>query len=363
MSHYEARLQNDLARIRARIEDVGRRVEKAFENSIHAVLTDDRELAAATVLGDLPINREIRDIDRLCHAFVARHLPGAGHLRFVSSALRLNIELERVGDYAVAICREFNQLSQPLPDSVARDIDIIGDQAKAMLHQAMKAFNQSNAELARGTKGMAAQVGATYKKVFEDLLAEGEKGTRPVRDLFATLVIFNRIGRVGDQAKNFCEETLFVATGETKEPKVYRVLFVDEKNSTLSQMAAAHARRAFPESGRYSSAGWHPAEQLDPRLARFAESKSLDLKGAAPKKLESIWDELEDYHVIVGLEGDVRPHLKDVPFHSVMLTWDVGTAPGEVDQQRAEAMLEESQRALAVKISDLMQTLRGEGAA
>jgi phosphate transport system protein len=362
MSHYEERLQNDLAGIKARIEEVGDRVEEAFKNSIHAVLTSDRELAAATILGDLPINREIREIDRLCHAFVARHLPGAGHLRFVSSALRLNIELERVGDYAVAICRELNQLSQRLPDSVARDIDIIGDQAKAMLHQAMKAFNQGNAELARGTKGMAAQVGATYKKVFEDLLAEGEKGSRPVRDLFATLVIFNRIGRVGDQAKNFCEEALFVATGETKEPKIYRVLFVDETNSVLSQMAAAYARRAFPESGRYSSAGWKPAGRLDPRLVRFAEARNLDLKGAEPRKLDAIWDELEEFHVIVSLEGDVRPHIREVPFHTVLLTWDVGGVLGDVDQQRAEAMLEESHQALTVKIGDLMQTLRGEGA-
>ena len=54
-----------------------------------ALLTLDRDLAYATVLGDKPINREIRELDRLCHAFVARHLPSAGHLRFVSSVLRL----------------------------------------------------------------------------------------------------------------------------------------------------------------------------------------------------------------------------------------------------------------------------------
>ena len=70
---------------------------------MHALLTRDRELAAEVILGDLPINREVRAIDALCHAFVARHLPSAGHLRFVSSVLRLNVELERIGDYAVTI--------------------------------------------------------------------------------------------------------------------------------------------------------------------------------------------------------------------------------------------------------------------
>ena len=363
MTYYEERLEKDLGVIKTRIADVGQGVEDGFKDAIHAVLTQDHDLAAATVLGDMPINREVREIDALCHAFVARHLPSAGHLRFVSSALRMNVELERVGDYAVAIAREQGQLSQKLPESVARDVDFLGDQARAVLHQAMKSFNQMNAELARGTKTMGSQVESSFQKVFDGLLEEGEKGSRPIKDLFATLVIFNRIARVADQAKNICEETVFVATGETKEPKVYNVLFVDEKNSSLSQMAAAFARRAFPESGRYECAGWSPAGEVDPRLVRFGGSKSIDLEGAAPKSLESMWDELEDYHVVVSLGGDVRPHLREVPFRTIVLQWDIGAAPGDVDEQRAEAMLEESYRALSAQIGDLMQTLRGEGAA
>lgn len=362
MTHYEERLENDLGKIRAGIAEVGERVEEAFRNAIHAVLTQDHDLAAATILGDLPINRQVRQIDHWCHSFVARHLPSAGHLRFVSSALRMNVELERIGDYAVAIAREQNQLSAPLPPTVARDVDFLGDQAKAMLHQAMKAFNQGNAELARGTMGMAKQIGSAYQKVFDDLLEEGEKRDRPIKDLFATLVIFNRIGRVSDQAKNICEETVFVATGKTKEPKVYRVLFIDERNDALSQMAAAYSHRAFPESGSFSSAGWAVADKIDRRLVAFAEKKGFDLGGCAPQSLSSLWDEIEDYHVIVSLQGDPRPHLEEIPFHTVLLAWDVGEAPGDVDQQRAEAMLEEAYKVTAARVSDLMETLRGEDA-
>ena len=95
---------------------------------------------------------------------------------------------------------------------------------------------------------------------------------------------------------------------------------------------------------------------------RFAESQSIDLEGAKPKPFESLWDELEDYHVVVSLQGDIRPHLKSVPFRTVLLHWDVGDPPGDVDQQRAEAMLDEAYRALSVQISDLMHMLRGEEA-
>ena len=70
------------------------------------------------VLGDLVVNRRVRKLDSKCHAFVARHLPSAGHLRFVSSVLRLSIALERVGDYAVIIARELAQLESPPPQQV-----------------------------------------------------------------------------------------------------------------------------------------------------------------------------------------------------------------------------------------------------
>ena len=57
----------------------------------------DNELAYLTVLGDNPINRNSRKLDSLCHAFIARHLPSAGHLRLMSSIVRVNVALERIG--------------------------------------------------------------------------------------------------------------------------------------------------------------------------------------------------------------------------------------------------------------------------
>ncbi len=361
MAYYEERLAQDLDALRERIRSVGERVERAFDSAIRAILTDDRELAAATVLGDARVNRQIREIDRLCHAFVARHLPSAGHLRFVSAVLRLNVELERIGDYASTICREQLQLSSPPSRAAARDIEMIADQARRVLHQALNVFLEGNADLARGTMGMADQVKDTFQNVFRDLLQEGERSKRPLKDLFALLVIFNRLGRVSDQAKNICEETVFAVTGETKAPKVYPILFIDEKNDALSQMAEAFARRAYPESGRYSSAGWNPAQQLDPGVANFMQSKSFDLEGMGPKRLVTVHDDLEEWYVVVSLEPGAREQIPEVPYHTLLLEWDPGVGPDEAGQWSEEA-LEEAFRTLSVKIGELMETLRGKGA-
>ncbi len=362
MSHYEKRLEADLTKIRGEVEGIGKRVQEAHKRAIHALLTGNRPLAYETILGDLAINRDVRAIDRACHGFVARHLPSAGHLRFVSSVLRLNIELERIGDYAVTICREAVQLSEELPPAVARDIELMADQSQRALTQALAAWRDSNAELARGTLGMATQAKGTSDKVFTDLLREGGEESRPQKALFAYLVIVDRLARMAAQAKNICEETLFAVAGEVKAPKVYHILFVDEKNDCQSQLAEAYAKKAFPESGRYASAGWKPAESLEPRCLLFMDRHSVSTDGLEPTLLEPVHDELASFQVIVSLGGDLRPHLREIPFHTVLLEWDVGPGIGGLDQERAEQLLAEMYKRIAAQVGELMETLRGEGA-
>ncbi|MCP3977844.1 MAG: hypothetical protein GY716_00745 [bacterium] len=360
MSHYEERLAQDLAAIRKNVASLGRTVERALSDAVRAALTLDRDLAYSTVLADLPVNRKVRECDQQCHAFVARHLPSAGHLRFVSSVLRLNIALERIGDYAVAISREAVQLSAPPPETVARDIQLLAEQNTRTLNQAMQAFNDGNAEMARGVVGLSKQLAATFDRVFSDLISAGEKGKRPQRDLFALLVMFNRLGRVGDQAKNICEETLFTVTGETKQPKVYRILFVDSRNDCASQIAAAYASKAFPEGGRYSSAGWNASDGLAPAARSFLDERGYDSAAHSPTQITTVHEELAEFHVIVSLEPDAKQHLAELPFHTVLLEWHLeGVDPGAccADQEALDSLLKQ----VGMRVTQLMETLRGEG--
>jgi phosphate transport system protein len=362
MSHYEERLEHDLEEIQRHLAEVGANVLAAFSEAVHAVLIGDNALASRIILDDLPINRHVRRVDKLCHAFVARHLPSAGHLRFVSSALRTSIALERIGDYAVTIAREQVQLSSKPPGAFAGDLELIAEQAEVMLRQALDAYNAGNAELARGTRPMGAQIEGTFQKVFDDLVAEGERGGHPLVDLFALLMIINRIGRVADQAKNICEETVFAATGETKEPKTYSILFIDEKDDSLTRLAAAYGRRAFPDSAVFSSAGWAAAARVDPRAGKVAEANGLDLGDARPTPLASLADRIDDIHVVVSLQDGGRRHLGRIPYHTVLLEWQIAYPHPESDQQRLEAGLEQGLRTVSVEIGRLLEVLRGEGA-
>lgn len=353
MSRYEERLTADKTAIRERVVAVGGIVERAVSDAVAALIVRDRAACYRIVLGDLPVNREIRDIDRLCHAFVARHLPSAGHLRFVSAVLQMNVALERVGDYAVTIAREAVQLAQDPPEDLAREITALCSEVCSILRQAMHAFAKQDAELARKAKPLARKVDARYGKTLNDVLTHGIDRSLP--DTFALLTVFSKLERVSDQAKNVCEETLFEITGETKPPKRYQILFVDDDGARLAPLAAALARKAFPESGEYSCAGLAPAPGLDPELEAVAEELALDLGGIKPVVLRTDREALEHYHVVVCLTPEAERRIQVVPYSTALLRWNPESALGE-------AGLEGAARALAGEIRDLMTTMRGAGA-
>lgn len=360
MTYYEERLEQDLRRIRERVNEMAGRVEKAVSNAIHAAMTGNHKLAYRTILSDHRVNRLMREIDKLCHSFIALHLPSAGHLRLLSSIIRANIELERIGDYSVTIARESVQLSSPPAGAVAQEIERISDLTLAMLRQAIKAFNQNDGETAKATILMADHLEQNLDAVYAGLSAGSEKAQ--IKDLLAIFVIFNMLKRVADQAKNLCEETAFAALGETKAVKRYRVLFLDPDNGCLGPMAQALARKSYPSSGDYHTAGKQAASRVHPATTAFCENHGLDLNGIEPRRLDLTEREIADFHVVVALRGEISSYLPSVPFHTTALEWDVAPPPLNLTEEEEHKRLEEIYRDLAVQIRDLMETLRGKEA-
>jgi phosphate transport system protein len=362
LNHYEERLERDLASIRSKVAALGERLDRALDGAVRAFLARDKDLAAGVILGDRAVNRATREVDQGCHAFVARHLPSAGHLRYISSVLRMSIALERIGDYAVSISREAVQSRSPTPPMVARDIEMMAEQSRGVLRQSLKAFDSRNAEMARGTMAMESQSNAVYRKVYRDLLAEGERHDVPVRDLFAFLVILGRLERISDQAKNICEETVFAVTGEVKAVSPFRIVFLDARGAGPAVMAAAIAGKAFPASGRYEAAGWEAAPGLDRGLAEFMERHGHDVRGVVPRKVEAAFESLQRFDVVVALSPGARERIPELPYSTVLVDWSGEVAASGPEGTPDEGHREDLYKRLAAKIRDLMETLCGEQA-
>ena len=180
---YEQRLEKDLESIRKRIRRMGKSVVAAIRNATKSVLARDEALATDTILGDLPINRQDRDLDERCHVFIARHLPSAGHLRFISAAMRLSKTLERAGDYAETIARAALQFSKEPPDSIKRDIQDLGQHAADLLEDALEAFDKRRVVDARAHRHLVNKYVPVFDRVFADLVEAGRTGNAPSRTL------------------------------------------------------------------------------------------------------------------------------------------------------------------------------------
>lgn len=351
MSHLEVRQEKDLNKIREHMITQAELVSKAVENAVHAIQTGDKVLAWNTVLQDNPINRHMREIDRLCHSFIAVHLPSAGPLRLLSSIIRANVELERIGDYAATMAREAVQMSTPPRGSMARELERVAGETLLMLRQSEKAFKELNAELARGTMGIAEQLEHNMDTVYEELMANTHR--EQVKDVLAIFVIFTQLKRVADLAKNLCEHTVFAQTGQQKSPKTYNILFLDRNNDRLGPLARAIGANSFPGSSHCTTAGTAPAGGLSQDLQDFLNSRGLSAADRGPRPLSDVTHlELADVHLIVCLEGEINDYLDSVPFHTSVQQWDLGET---LD-------MEGLYRELALRIRDLMELLRGEGA-
>jgi len=357
MSKYEARLQRDLDGIRLKLAELSEAVQTAVENASLALFSGDRELSYGVCLDDHPINRASRALDKSCLGFIAVHLPSAGHLRFIAATMHINIELERIGDYAKTISREAVQLEQP-PTGIIRDqLEQVSQEARSILQSAVTAFAENDEVAARTGIRAASEAGRRVNTGFSSLVNDDGPSSRI--DLLCHLVILNSFDRVVDQAKNICEETIFAVTGETKAPKAYRVLFLDADNSLLGPMAQAIAQRNHPHSGHYSSAGQQAVDGFRDGLASFLEARGIDMMSESPQILDPA-AELTNYHVIVSLQGTVRDYIDRVPFATIALDWDVAGPLKAGTSEESTTQFESLYRILAPQLQELMVTLRGE---
>ena len=359
-THLEAALQQDLDQIRSKVTEMGDLAEKAIRASIKAVVEKDRQLAFAVILRDQYIDELEKQLDKLCLEFLVRHQPAASLLRFAYAAIKINLELERVGDYAESIAREalrLTKLDAPLPIDLFQQIVNL---AVPMLHDAIEAFVRQDPELARQTVEADEAVDLLRDKLMADLTQAYRDGKLPFEALNPLVMLARRLERVSDQARNISMETLYMCTGEyVKHPgsDAFRVLFVDEHNSCRSLMAEAIGTALHEPGFVFSSAGVEPMP-VDPVTVRFMAFKGFDVSRAVPKAITQV-PNVEHHHVIVLLAHEARRAFPRRPRKAVLFEWAVDD-PRTVHGSEAQvtAAYEATYAYIQSQIRDLVMALR-----
>ena len=152
-SHYEETLERDIERIRTSIGKMRDLALRALRDSTQAFLNRDRARAYLVVLRDQHLDELEKEVDRLCLEFLVRQQPVAGLLRFVYVTIKINQELERVGDYCESIARQSLKLADlDLRFLHGRFIEM-AELSTKMLGDAVSAFLNKDASLARAAIG------------------------------------------------------------------------------------------------------------------------------------------------------------------------------------------------------------------
>jgi phosphate transport system protein len=362
-SHLEAALQEDLDEIRGKIVEMGALTEAAVRGSIQAVLQKDAQLAYAVILRDSYIDEVEKQLDNLCLRFLARHQPAGGLLRFAYASIRINLELERVGDYAEAIAREALRLSQIDATLPVERLRQIADLAEPMLHDAIRAFIDQDPDLAGKTIETDDAVDLLRDKLTTDVTQEFRDGRMPFEALYPLIMIIRRLERVSDQARNIGMETLYLCTGEVaRHPGsgVLKMLFVDERSACRSIMAEFVGKSLNEPGFEFTGAGLNP-QPIEPAMASFMASKGFDVTRAVPKALSDV-ENVEHQDVIVLLAPEAKRAFPRRPRKAVLLQWPVDD-PSLKTGTEAEirASYDSAYQFIERHIRDLVSAVRSSG--
>lgn len=317
---HEEAVRRDVERIRNYLIEMATLAENSLRDSIKACLEKDHKLAYAIILRDQFIDEKEKEIDRLCLDFIVRHQPVSEHLRFAFSAIKLNVEIERVGDYAESVARHIFKLQDWSDADCKNEIVELANTAINMFHDAISAFIEQSPEKAKETLKIEDKVDSMRDEVLNKII----KSTGGLETPLVLLNIIRRFERVADQARNICMELLYLFTGEYVKhlgSDVIRVLFVDEHNDVLSRIAECVANSFDKPRFVFSSAGIDP-KPIDTFTIEFLKKKGYEITPSASRAVDQI-PNLNFYQVIVALSAGAKKLIPQYPRKTIYLNWEI----------------------------------------
>jgi phosphate transport system protein len=205
---------HELQELRSRLLSLGGKVETEVAESVRAMTERDSARAEAVLHSDREVNRLEVEIDGACGRLLGLRQPSPSDLRFVMTALKIVVDLERVGDLAVNIAERVLALNQAPPLRPVIDLARLAELGQAQLRKALDAFVDQDADKAEEVLAGDALIDALYYKVFNEYLGYMMEDSKNIRRATAYLFIAKHLERLGDHATNVAEMVIFMVRGE-----------------------------------------------------------------------------------------------------------------------------------------------------
>jgi len=203
----------ELEELNQKLLEMAGLVEAAIHRSVRSLIEQNRGIAEQVIRDETQINRMEMEIDGLATRLLALRQPVARDLRFLTAALKINTDLERMGDLAMHIAeRALSLMHHPLVKPMT-DIPKMASLVQSMLLKCLDAFVKGDAELAQSVLLADDEVDALRDAVYSDLLGVMQSDPASVPAAIDLIFIARNLERLGDHATNIAEDVVFLVKG------------------------------------------------------------------------------------------------------------------------------------------------------
>ena len=189
-------------------------VEQAITRATSAYADRDAEICDLVLMSEPAINHMEREIDQLALDLLAMEQPMAVDLRFILAVIRINADLERVGDQAVNIANRVKDLGTLQSTDIPVDIPKLAQLSSAMVRKALQSFIEADPEMARSVLLLDDQVDDMNRNAHHSLTKYLQDHPECASQALNALVISRNLERVGDHATNIAEDVIFWVRGD-----------------------------------------------------------------------------------------------------------------------------------------------------
>lgn len=210
----ERHFEEAFGKVNTAILTMGSLVEAQMQNALRALIERDEGLARRVIENDRRVNALDLDIDEMAIECLARYQPAARDLRFLTTAMKISSELERMSDLAENICERAIELNEEPQLKPYIDIPSMAECAGLMVRESLDAFVKTDAELARKVIADDDVVDNLTEQVFRELLSFMIENPRTITRAIRLSFISKYIERIADHATNIAELVVYLAEGK-----------------------------------------------------------------------------------------------------------------------------------------------------
>jgi phosphate transport system protein len=204
----------ELKELRLRVLTMAELAESRVNLAMTALVDSDAAAVRAVVNGDADLNSLQLEIDDRCFKLLALQQPMASDLRTIVAAVKINADLERIGDLAVNIAEAAQRYNVHRPSSLMDDLPRMSELARRMLHAAIQAFVTLDAALAEHVLSEDDALDDLKNRIFRVLLTQMMSNQRAVEPALDLILVSRHLERIGDHATNIAEDVIFIVSAE-----------------------------------------------------------------------------------------------------------------------------------------------------